>query len=231
MPWDREQKRLYDLAYRAKNREKRNAQRRAYYATHRVEENAQVLLHRAAHPEETRARRRAYAAAHPEQVRAKRRAWVEANPDRDQANYQRWHAEHPEKAAEYSLAWRLRHPEKSRASDAAYAKAHPELMCEKAKTRRATIRGAVVRDLTPAQWVEIQAAYDHRCVYCGKRRKGKLTQDHITPVSQGGNHTMSNIVPACKSCNSRKHTGPPLCPIQPLLLTIAPARKTRKPAA
>jgi 5-methylcytosine-specific restriction endonuclease McrA len=84
-----------------------------------------------------------------------------------------------------------------------------------------------VRDFTAAQWKEMQEAYDHRCAYCGKRCKGKLTQDHITPLSQGGLHTASNIIPACSSCNNRKHTGPPLKPVQPMLLLIAPALKKK----
>ena len=64
----------------------------------------------------------------------------------------------------------------------------------------------------------LQLAFDHRCAYCDRRRKGRLTQDHVTPLSKGGSHTASNIVPACASCNSRKHTGPPLRPVQPMLL-------------
>jgi 5-methylcytosine-specific restriction endonuclease McrA len=60
-------------------------------------------------------------------------------------------------------------------------------------------------------------AYGHCCVYCGRKMQ-RLTQDHITPLSRGGNHTKSNIVPACRSCNSKKGTGEPLVPVQPMLL-------------
>jgi 5-methylcytosine-specific restriction endonuclease McrA len=71
----------------------------------------------------------------------------------------------------------------------------------------------------------MQEHYDHCCAYCGTRAKGHLTQDHLTPLSAGGSHTVSNVIPACRSCNSRKGTGAPLQPVQPLLLTVAPARR------
>jgi 5-methylcytosine-specific restriction endonuclease McrA len=64
----------------------------------------------------------------------------------------------------------------------------------------------------------MQTHYDHRCVYCGKRAKGHLTQDHLTPLAKGGNHTKNNIVPACRKCNAIKGTRGPLVPVQPLLL-------------
>ena len=95
------------------------------------------------------------------------------------------------------------------------------------RSRRARKAGAAVNDFTHMQWVEMQRAYDHRCVYCGKRAKGHLTQDHITPLSRGGNHTVSNIVPACRECNCKKHTGEILSPVQPLLLTVAHAKSKR----
>ena len=66
-------------------------------------------------------------------------------------------------------------------------------------------------------WHILKAFYHHRCVYCGKKPK-RLSQDHLTPISKGGQGTVHNIVPACISCNSRKRHGPVLCPVQPLLL-------------
>ena len=32
----------------------------------------------------------------------------------------------------------------------------------------------------------------------------RLTQDHVIPLSKGGQHIKENIVPACPSCNSKK---------------------------
>ena len=107
------------------------------------------------------------------------------------------------------------------ASRRRYRQEHPEIDRSSQQRRRSCKNGATVNDFTHAQWVVMQEHYEHRCVYCGKRRRGKLTQDHITPISKGGNHTVSNIVPACQSCNSKKRVGPPLVSVQPLLFIFA----------
>jgi 5-methylcytosine-specific restriction endonuclease McrA len=43
---------------------------------------------------------------------------------------------------------------------------------------------------------------NHTCQYCGI--KENLTLDHLIPKSKGGKTTWTNLVTACKSCNSRK---------------------------
>ena len=59
-------------------------------------------------------------------------------------------------------------------------------------------------DLTVEDWFETLDFFDHRCAYCGK--EGTLEFDHVVPLSKGGGLTRKNIIPACKSCNSRKYT-------------------------
>jgi 5-methylcytosine-specific restriction endonuclease McrA len=39
------------------------------------------------------------------------------------------------------------------------------------------------------------------CHYCNGPAN---TADHIVPVSQGGGHELSNLLPACISCNSTR---------------------------
>ncbi len=57
--------------------------------------------------------------------------------------------------------------------------------------------------LTAEDWAEILREHDHRCRYCGKQTK--MTLDHVIPLSKGGEHSKTNVVPACQSCNSKKH--------------------------
>jgi 5-methylcytosine-specific restriction endonuclease McrA len=42
-----------------------------------------------------------------------------------------------------------------------------------------------------------------RCVYCGTST-GRLTLDHVTPRSKGGESVWENVVTACSPCNLRK---------------------------
>ncbi len=63
------------------------------------------------------------------------------------------------------------------------------------------------RQFTAAQWAYVQSLCGHLCVYC-RQRPDKLEQDHIVPLSRGGLHVSSNILPACRSCNASKRTTP-----------------------
>lgn len=53
-------------------------------------------------------------------------------------------------------------------------------------------------------WEDIKSVYKNRCAYCGVRTM-KLQKDHVIPISKYGSDTMGNIVPACGTCNKKKH--------------------------
>jgi 5-methylcytosine-specific restriction protein A len=60
------------------------------------------------------------------------------------------------------------------------------------------------RQLRSSQWWQRHCAKG-RCYYCGAPTDpAELTMDHIVPLSRGGKSTKSNIVPACKTCNTKK---------------------------
>ena len=138
----------------------------------------------------------------PEKNRAKYLRWRDAHPEKARARNLRHTHENPRTSTARNLQWRHDNPEKSRANN---------------KRKRARRAHAAINDFTAEQWLEMLATYGYRCAYC-RRKMQRLTQDHITPLSKGGNHTKSNIVPACRSCNDKKYTGPPLVPVQPMLL-------------
>jgi HNH endonuclease len=59
-------------------------------------------------------------------------------------------------------------------------------------------------------WKRLSAAVLNRdnyvCRYCGGRA---TTADHVVPKSKGGSDAMSNLVAACRSCNSGKRDRSP----------------------
>ncbi|MCW5952108.1 MAG: HNH endonuclease [Propionibacteriaceae bacterium] len=57
-------------------------------------------------------------------------------------------------------------------------------------------------DLTAGQWSALVAAWGG-CAYCGETCSS-YTKDCMLPISRGGRYTLTNVVPACTSCNASK---------------------------
>ena len=156
-------------------------------------------------------------AENPEPTKARSKRWKEENRDRaKELDHIRYMANR-DKAIERARQWRINHPEQDRMLKRRWEAAHPEATLLKVHRRRARKLDAPRNDLTLKQWQAIKAYYGQKCVYCG-RKTARLTQDHITPLSKGGSHTVSNVLPACRPCNSKKGVGAPPIPVQPLLL-------------
>jgi 5-methylcytosine-specific restriction endonuclease McrA len=63
---------------------------------------------------------------------------------------------------------------------------------------------AKAREIRSSPWWKRKRSTG-RCYYCGgKFPAGELTMDHLVPLTRGGMSVRSNIVPACKECNSKK---------------------------
>lgn len=60
----------------------------------------------------------------------------------------------------------------------------------------------VENDLTTSQWAALQVAWGG-CAYCDTTT-GTLQKDCLLPISRGGRYTLTNVVPACGSCNASK---------------------------
>jgi 5-methylcytosine-specific restriction endonuclease McrA len=62
------------------------------------------------------------------------------------------------------------------------------------------------RNGSTTRWRKIRVAILRRdnntCYYCGIPTA--TTVDHLTPVEQGGNNTITNLVAACSYCNNSK---------------------------
>jgi len=150
-------------------------------------------------------KRRAYSRAHYQKTRV---SWLAGN--------RRWKLANPEKVREMGRAdrkagkrllsdraWRKANPEKVRLYGQIWNQRNREQRRTLGANHRARSLGAAGSH-TAAEWTEKVALLGGVCFYCGET--GPLAREHKVPLSRGGSHDISNIVPACRSCNSRKHT-------------------------
>jgi len=81
---------------------------------------------------------------------------------------------------------------------------------EKSKRRKAQIRALSVSKVSAKDLRHRYAQFGDCCAYCGDKQKiDELHMDHFLPLSKGGTHVLSNLVPACKRCNLSKHNHHP----------------------
>jgi 5-methylcytosine-specific restriction endonuclease McrA len=99
----------------------------------------------------------------------------------------RFRRNHLEECCKYNCEWIRKHPGQ-KAIDTA-----------KRKARKLNAEGD---GITREQWLQMCSENVGKCSYCGQKKP--LTMDHVIPLVSGGKHDISNIVPACKSCNSSK---------------------------
>lgn len=107
--------------------------------------------------------------------------------------------------AEYQLNYREDATNKEKASkyNNKYAKENPEkyrVICQRRRAKKQLLSNT----LTIQQWENIKKHFNNSCAYCGK--KLPLAQEHFLALNEGGEYTINNIIPSCKSCNSSKGT-------------------------
>jgi 5-methylcytosine-specific restriction endonuclease McrA len=126
-------------------------------------------------------------------MRSSQHAWRLAHPDYMRAY---WLA-HLDEAHAAQLTYRLAHPDRTRA----YRLAHRDEKLAELHRRRARILGNGGSH-TPQEWRDKVSLFAGCCVYCGETKK--LTRDHRIPLTRGGTDYITNIVPACLTCNASK---------------------------
>lgn len=78
------------------------------------------------------------------------------------------------------------------------------LYCARRRARLLEAEGNFEKE----DWIQVLSEQKNKCCYCGTEFTEEIppTIDHKTPLSRGGSHDISNIVVACRTCNSKKWT-------------------------
>jgi len=127
------------------------------------------------------------------------------------ASKEKYRAKPEKRAAELAQArvarraLRVAEPAKLRALDRArYVRERESRITQSLKMR--VKRAGAPGSHTVAEWKSVLRHYGRRCVYCNVKLTPKnVSRDHKQPLSRQGTNDIRNIVPACRSCNSRKH--------------------------
>lgn len=70
--------------------------------------------------------------------------------------------------------------------------------------RRRGRQAAAIGTYTWADVMRLFLKFDRCCAYCLLPVDGQPDPDHVIPLSRGGGNTVSNLLPACRRCNSEK---------------------------
>jgi 5-methylcytosine-specific restriction endonuclease McrA len=131
--------------------------------------------------------------------------WREGNREYNKERLAKWDRENRDKRVERLRVRSMTEEQRQRKNFLMrqWRKNNPERTREFDNSKRAKRRGAEGK-FTNAEWKAIVNHFSGRCVYCGD--KGKMTVEHIVPLSRGGRNNIQNIVPACLNCNCSKNS-------------------------
>lgn len=135
------------------------------------------------------------------------REYRRINPEKiKNANAKRW-KENKQLGKQRNRESYLKSREKRIAYAIVYQKTHPEIVA----TTRHKRKAMKAFRITPEDHRRLLLRYRNECAYCrtklgewGRSSHNSLQWDHIVPLSRGGDDSIGNIVPSCRSCNLSK---------------------------
>lgn len=153
--------------------------------------------------DELKAYNAAYHAKNRERRLAKMREWKAMNREKHRASSSDWQRNNPEASAALKKAYKLKNPEKVALSN---VRQSPKSLASHAARQRVRNRSLAKPDeAVVAFYTESRSDAVLPCYWCGRdTNNSERHVDHLQPISNGGTHTVGNLVHACISCNLRK---------------------------
>lgn len=171
-------RKTYKAQWYQNNKELTKRRSKQHYRENRDTHLQQAKSRYLANKESIQAYKQAWAQENKVRLKIKRRTYYQTNRSRFLAYGREYHCKNPHVALNARLRRR------------AYQDQYPELSGQ--------------------DWQRIMQSNQWCCIYCGKYLGGTInterTIDHLIPVKRGGSHTVDNLAPSYRSCNSKKHT-------------------------
>lgn len=200
--YNEENRKIHNISkksWRQRNLEKSRASARRTYHKHKHKRKEYGKKYAQDNKDKINARNRQNYYKHIEHSRQLACDRYKKNPKRGAAN--RLKNKDKINARQRNNYWK--NPEYGRARTTTWRKDNSEKVAVSKQRRRAREVNAE-GSFTTSEWKTKCLEWGNRCAYCLERTK--LTVHHIQPLSKGGSNWITNLVPACKSCNCRIHT-------------------------
>ena len=206
---NKEDRKKYNKQYYIKNRGGLLKQKKQYYIDNR---------------EEVTQCHRTWAKNNKEKIKEYMKEWYKENKDYCAKCSKEYHQKNREQIREYRKVYyeknkeyfkktvkkcRKENKEHFREYSKRYLKTdNGKAAAQRGRFKRKTRERNIINTLTAQEWLDILEKYNYRCAYCGVEFdcENLPAKDHVIPISKGGDNTKENIVPACRSCNSKKGT-------------------------
>ncbi len=184
-------------------RHKRGLCKRCYdrecYAISPDKKRAAIARYLAGHREQVRAYQARYYREHEAELKASGTAYRLQHLDEESDRNRRYRQEHHARILVQSAEYRAIHGDEIRAR----RRANPEANRDYVHRYRARRMAAKVG---PIDWDIVYERDSGFCHICHKRlKRSEMTLDHAVPLIRGGAHSMENVRPAHKRCNSVKY--------------------------
>jgi len=98
--------------------------------------------------------------------------------------------------------WRTENPERSRSAAKSWRDRNPDQMRVQRRRRRSRKAGAQGQH-SADDIKRLVHRFHGLCAYCGVEPFNDI--EHVVPLSRGGSDYIGNLLPACRTCNSKKH--------------------------
>lgn len=195
--------------YNQQNKEIKTEYRKRYYQENREEHLQKCAEYRRLNKEAIARRGSDWYRRNRERHAARSRQWKEANKERLRELKRAYYQANKERIRDWGVAYREANKDKIKERRKEWRK-RPESKRLKIKStqKRRALKRQNHHASYDAEALELRfSQFDHSCAYCGS--KELLSVDHFIPLSAGGADCLGNIIPACRSCNSRKHNFDP----------------------
>jgi hypothetical protein len=175
--------------------------------------NARARGYRQQHPEareKAREYSREYYKIHREEIREKSKTWRKANREYLIEAAKKWNRKNPEKHAKHSRDYHKNHPDRVLKQKQQYRENNRNRVYLLRHKREARKRG-LPDTLSTEQWEICLRYFNFRCAYCGCK-SDTFHRDHFIPLASSHctGTVVTNIVPACVSCNCSKNSSDPI---------------------